>query len=67
MGDASMVPSDAQIVSSAEQPLLDFPKPPDNAFLRSLEKDCREKKENWKLRFHSRNLSFRPVFSNQIP
>jgi len=40
-----MVPSDAQMVSSAEQPLLDFPKPPDNAFLRSLEKDCRKEKE----------------------
>ena len=42
---AWMVPSDAQIVSGAEHPLLDVPKAPDNAFLRSLEKDCLEAKK----------------------
>jgi hypothetical protein len=40
-----MVGSDAQIVNSADQPLLDFPKPPDSAFLKSLESDCRKKRE----------------------
>jgi hypothetical protein len=45
LGEAWAVPSDAQTVSAAEQPLLDFPKGPDNDFLRAMEKDCREKKE----------------------
>ena len=53
LGADLMVASDAQIVSSAEQPLLDVPKAPDNAFLRSLEKNCLEGRKNANSNFHS--------------
>ena len=53
LGADLMVASDAQIVSSAEQPLLDFPKAPDNAFLRSLEKNCLEGRKNANSNFRS--------------